>query len=52
MEDAIGMENAVTIQSLTDRTGMHERVVRAILSRLVTEFGLPIGAQSGGVGTG
>lgn len=50
MEDAIGMENAVAIQSLTDRTGMHERVVRAILSRLVTEFGLPIGAQSGKAG--
>ncbi len=50
MENHIGQENAVTIQQLTARTGLHERVVRSILSTLVTDYGIPIGAQSGKAG--
>ena len=50
MSDYIGEENAVTIQQLTARTGLHERVVRSILSTLVTDYGIPIGAQSGKAG--
>lgn len=50
MSDHVGEENAVTIQQLTARTGLHERVVRSILSTLVTDYGIPIGAQSGKAG--
>ena len=49
-EDHIGAENAVLMPQLCARTGLHERVVRNILNTLVTEYGIPIGAQSGKAG--
>ena len=46
----VGMENAVRLDRLADRTGMNERKVREILSTLTTQYGWPVGAMSGKAG--
>lgn len=50
MEDHIGIDNAVLLPDLASRVGKHERAVRSILSTLVVEYGIPIGAVSGDAG--
>ena len=50
MTEYIGEENAVRIEDLSGRVGMHERQVRDILATLTTSYGWPIGAHAGKAG--
>ncbi len=50
MTDYIGEANAVRIENLAGRVGMHERQVRDILETLVTVYHWPIGAHAGKAG--
>ena len=50
MTDHIGEQNAVRIEQLSGRVGMHERQVRDILATLTTSYGWPIGAHAGKAG--
>ena len=50
MTEHIGEQNAVRIEDLSGRVGMHERQVRDILATLTTSYGWPIGAHAGKAG--
>ena len=50
MTDYIGEENAVRIEQLSGRVGMHERQVRDILETLVIQYGWPVCAHAGKAG--
>ena len=50
MTDYIGEENAVRIENLAGRVGMHERQVRDILETLVITYGWPVCAHAGKAG--
>ena len=50
MTEHIGEQNAVRIEQLSGRVGMHERQVRDILATLTTSYGWPIGAHAGKAG--
>ena len=50
MTEYIGEENAVRIEQLSGRVGMHERQVRDILAILVKQYGWPICANAGKAG--
>jgi len=50
MAEHIGADNAVRIEDLSERVGMHERQVRDILATLVKQYRLPVCASSGGAG--
>lgn len=50
MTEYIGEENAVRIEDLSGRVGMHERQVRDILETLVCSYGWPVCAHAGKAG--
>ena len=50
MTDYIGEANAVRIENLAGRVGMHERQVRDILETLVIQYGWPVCAHAGKAG--
>lgn len=50
MTEYIGEENAVRIEQLSGRVGMHERQVRDILETLVIAYGWPVCAHAGKAG--
>ena len=50
MTEHIGEQNAVRIEDLSGRVGMHERQVRDILAILVKQYGWPICANAGKAG--
>ena len=50
MTEHIGEQNAVRIEDLSRRVGMHERQVRDILAMLVDTYGWPVCAHAGKAG--
>lgn len=47
MTEHVGIENAVSLVELTERSGMGSRKIRAILATLTITYGWAIGGESG-----